>query len=74
MEGSELGGQWKVPNLVAKGMFQDLAANGMFQDLVANGRFQSLVANGREGKNTFSPLPIPPPTILLKPSIFPFNL
>jgi hypothetical protein len=34
----------------------------------------SLVTNGRWRKNTFSPLPIFPPTTLLKPSIFSFDL
>ncbi len=38
------------------------------------GMFQDLVANGRQGKKTFSFLPIFPLTILLKPSIFPFDL
>jgi hypothetical protein len=42
--------------------------------LVANGMFQCLVANGRWRKNTFSHFPTPPQQILLKPSIFSFDL
>jgi len=52
----KLGGQWKVPCLVANGMFQ------------AWWPMES------KRKNTFSPLPIFPQQILLKPSIFSFDL
>jgi hypothetical protein len=45
-----------------------------FHCLVSNGRFHCLVANGRWRRNTFSPLPIFPQQILLKLSIFSFDL
>jgi hypothetical protein len=41
MEGSKLGGHWKVPSLVAIGRIQSSVANGRIQSLVANGRFQA---------------------------------
>jgi hypothetical protein len=49
-------------NSMANGRFQCLVANGRFQCLVAFGRFHCLVANGRRRRNTFSLLPISPPT------------
>jgi hypothetical protein len=45
-----------------------------FYCLVANGRFHCLVANGRRRNNTFLPLLIFSEQILLKPSIFSFDL
>jgi hypothetical protein len=70
----KLGGQSKVPKFGGQWNVPRLGSQWNVPKLVANGRFQSLVANGKEGKNTFSPLPTFPPTILLKPSIFPFDL
>ncbi len=50
------------PNLVANGRFHCLVAFERFHCLVTLERFHCLVANGRWRINTFSPLPIFPPT------------
>jgi hypothetical protein len=66
MEGSKLGGQWKVPSLVANGRFQVC--------LVANGRFQVWWPMEGERKTPFHLFPLSPQQTLLKPSIFSFDL
>jgi hypothetical protein len=49
-------------------------ANRRFHCLVALKRFYYLVANGMRRRSSFSPLPIFPQQILLKPSFFPLIL
>jgi hypothetical protein len=61
-----LGSQWKVPKL--GGQWNVPRLGGQWKVPRFGGQWK-----GRK-KNTFSPLLIFPSTILLKPSIFPFDL
>jgi hypothetical protein len=86
----KLGGQWKVPSLVANGRFQawwpmegsKLGGQWKVPSLVANGRFQAwwpiecskLGGQWKVKEKPFSPLPFSPQQPLPKPSIFPFDL
>jgi len=77
MEGSMLGGQWKVPSLVANGRFQawwpmegsKLGGQWNVPSLVANGMFQAWWPLEGEGKTPFHLFHFPP-TSLFTPSIF----
>jgi hypothetical protein len=79
MEGSMLGGQWKVPCLMANGRFHAwrpmegslLSGQWNVSSLVANGRFHAWWPMEGEGE---TPLPFPPQQTLPKPSIFSFDL
>jgi len=64
MEGSKLDGHWKVPSLVAIGMFK----------LGGQRKVPSLVAIGRWRKNAFSPLPFSPNNLNLHLHFFPSTL
>ncbi len=72
-EGSLLCGQWKEKEKVLC-----LVANGKrkrrFPCLEANGMFQACWPMEGEGKIPFHLFPLSPQPILLKPSIFPFDL
>ncbi len=62
MEGSKLGGLWKVPSLVVNGEASCLVANGRFQCLMALGRFQAWWLLEGKGEASFSPFFIFPVT------------
>jgi hypothetical protein len=82
MEGSMLGGQWKVPCLVANGRFHawwpmegsKLSGHWKVPCLVAIGRFHVWWPMKGEGKNTFSPLPFSPNKLYLNLQFFPLTL
>jgi hypothetical protein len=81
MECSKLGGQWKVPCLVANGMFQAWwpMEGSMFDgqwnvpSLMANGRFHVWWPMEGERKTHFHLFPLSPQQNLLKPLIFSFD-
>ncbi len=64
MEDSKLGGQWKIPSLVANGRFQ---AWWPMEDSKLGGQW-------KVKEKHLSPLPFSPQQPLPKPSIFPFDL
>jgi hypothetical protein len=78
----KLGGQWKVPYLVANGMFKAwwplegsmLGGHWKVPCLVAIGRFHAWSLMEGEGKNTFSPLPFSPYKLYLNLQFFSFDL
>jgi hypothetical protein len=82
MECFKLGGQWKVPCLVANGMFQAwwpmegsmLSGQWNVPSLVANGRFHAWWPMKGEGKTPFHLFPFSPQQTLFKLSIFSFDL
>jgi hypothetical protein len=82
MEGSRLGGQWKVPCLVANGMFQAwwamegsmLGGQWKVPCLVANGMFQAWWPMECEGKTPFHLFHFPPNKLYLNLQFFPLTL
>ncbi len=81
LECSKLGGHWNVPSLVAIGRFQawwplegsKLGGHWNVPNLVVIGMFQVWWPLEGERKTSFHLLHFPP-TTLLTPSIFPFDL
>ncbi len=82
MEGSMLGGQWKVTSLVANGRFQawwpmegsKLGGQWKVPSLVANGRVQAWWPMEDEGKTPFHLFPLSPNKLYLNLQFFPLTL
>jgi hypothetical protein len=80
MEGSMLGGQWKVPSLVANGRFQAwwplecsmLGGHWNVPSLVAIGMFHAWWPMEGEGKTPFHLFHFPPTNFTYTFNVFPF--
>jgi len=82
LEGSMIGGHWKIPILVAIGRFQawwpmegsKLGGQWKVPSLVANGRFQTWWPMEGEGKTPFHLFHFPPNNLYPTLQFFPLTL